>query len=224
MKNQIEIIYADEYRLGREGVIRLLSDYPELHFRHSVSNGRELLDCLEKESASLPDIVLIDINLPFVTGVEAFKIIRQKYPRLKVVILTEHFTDKYIHECMLNGAKGYLSKNCAPETLAETINRVHKNGICIDPMLSNILERARVFYPSSIPVDSRTDIGLNSLQMKVLKCMLRGLDTQAISAELNCAYKTAEHARSDVWRISNCKPKNFAELMEFAFKHNLVTF
>src|SRR4051794_29970157 len=93
-------------------------------------------------------------------GRETFQRIKKKYRGQKVIMLSEHYTDDYVVEFMSNGANGFLSKNARPQTIVETIRRVNQFGVCIDPLMSNILSRKSI-TKNALPADERKDLDLS---------------------------------------------------------------
>jgi DNA-binding NarL/FixJ family response regulator len=228
LNDRINIIYAEDNSLDRNGIIRQLSDFPELNFEHSVSNGKELLAWLESKfnhKNYLPDVVLLDINMSIMNGSQAYDEIRSAYPGLKVIVLSEHYTDRYIVEFMTKGARAFLNKNAKPETIAETVRRVHKYGKCIDPFVANIMRKKGLLQPmSELPAEEREDLGLNVNHIRIIRCMLDGMTTKEISDKLDLGYKNVERLRGEVWDLTNCKKGHFLDLAEFAFRNGIISF
>lgn len=222
--NTVNLVYVEDFLLEREAIIKILSEYPEFTFVNSFSNGLELLEWMKFNEKILPDIILLDINMKVMNGRETFQKIRKKYRSQKIIMLSEHFTDEYVIEFMTNGANGFLSKNARPQTIAETIRRVQDYGFCIDPLISNILAKKGVTVKKALAGESRPDLDLSVHRINVLRCMLKGMKTDDIARELNGTYKGIEHTRADIWKVTKCEKNNYPQLMEFAFKHGLVSF
>src|ERR1035437_5888795 len=104
----IRVIIADDHKLFRSGIISLLDDEPDIYIISEAENGQELIDCY---SVFNPDIMLIDISMPIVNGVEAFKTIKKDDPDVKALFLTMYEGEEYIYYAMKIGAKGLLGKN-----------------------------------------------------------------------------------------------------------------
>lgn len=219
MKEPIKIAFAEDYAIEREGIVQLLSEYKDLKFVFLASNGKELLDWLEKHT---PNVVLLDLNMHVMDGRETFAKIRSKYPKMKVIIFTEYFTDNYITEFMKKGARAFLSKNNRIEKVADTIRRVHMNGICVDPMVSNILTKIGLVTSPDTTIHERADLRLSAKEILILRYMCQGKESKEIASLTFNAIKTIEHHRSEIWKKASCK--TLPDLMEFAFKHGLITF
>lgn len=219
MKEPIKIAFAEDYAIERDGIVQLLSDYKDFKFVFLASNGKELLGWLERHT---PDIVLLDLNMHLMDGRETFSKIRTKHGQLKVIIFTEYFTDNYITEFMKKGARAFLSKNNKIEKVADTIRRVHTNGICIDPMVSNILTKIGVVTMPDASIHERLDLKLSAKEILILRYMCQGKESKEIAVHTFNAVKTIENHRSEIWKKTGCQ--NLPDLMEFAFKNGLITF
>jgi two-component system response regulator DegU len=219
MDEQIKIAIAEDFALEREGLIRLLQPYKDLEFVFCASNGKELVEWL---ATNTPDVIMLDLNMHIMSGTETFGKIMNLNSDLKVIIFTEYFVDKYIIEFMKRGARAFLSKNNRIEKVADTIRRVHHNGICIDPIVSNILTKKGVMTIPEFPGQDRGDLKLTAKEILILRYMCQGLESKGIAVMLSNAIKTIENHRSEIWRKTACE--NIPELMEFGFKHGLITF
>ncbi|HEY8361749.1 MAG TPA: response regulator transcription factor [Tissierellaceae bacterium] len=126
----IKVLIVDDQSLIREGLSMMLSLYDEIFLVGEASNGKEALDILGKSEV---DLVLMDIRMPVIDGVEATKIIKEKYPHVKVLILTTFKEDEYIFEGLINGADGYLLKDISSEELVRAIETVYKGNVLLQP-------------------------------------------------------------------------------------------
>ncbi len=219
MEDPIRIAIAEDYMIEQQGLVRLLRDHTDLQFVFCASNGKEMVDWLESNHA---DIILLDLNMHVMGGRETFLKIKQINDDLKVVIFTEYFTDKYIVEFMKMGARAFLSKNNRVEKVADTLRRVHHKGICIDPIVSNILTKMGVISIPEFPGQERNDLSLSAKEILILRYMCQGMESKNIAALTNNAIKTIENHRSEIWRKTGCE--TIPDLMEFGFKFGLISF
>ena len=127
-----KIILADDHVLMREGLKRIIQEDPELQVVDEAGDGVELLEILEK---STPDMVIIDINMPRLRGLEATKFIKELYPEVKVLILTMNKSKELVYQAMKNGANGYLLKEDAHEVLQVAIERIRRGENFISPLI-----------------------------------------------------------------------------------------
>jgi DNA-binding NarL/FixJ family response regulator len=127
-----KIILADDHVLMREGLKRIIQEDPELQVVDEAGDGLELLEILEK---STPDMVIIDINMPRLRGLEATRFIKELYPEVKVLILTMNKSKELVYQAMKNGANGYLLKEDAHDVLQVAIERIRRGENFISPLI-----------------------------------------------------------------------------------------
>ena len=127
-----KIILADDHALMREGLKRIIQEDPELQVIDEAGDGLELLEILER---STPDMVIIDINMPRLRGLEATKFIKELYPEVKVLILTMNKSKELVYHAMNIGANGYLLKEDAHEVLHAAIESIRRGENFISPLI-----------------------------------------------------------------------------------------
>lgn len=126
----INIIVADDQKIVREGIKMILSLYEEINILGEAENGKQLIILLEN---LLPDVILMDVRMPIMDGVEATKIIKEKHKNVKVIILTTFNEDEYIFKAIKNGAEGYLLKDAGSEYIIKAIKSVYNGAMLLDP-------------------------------------------------------------------------------------------
>lgn len=126
----IKVLIVDDQSLIREGLTMMLNLYNTVSIVGEATNGKEAMEILEREKV---DLVLMDIRMPIIDGVEATKIIKERYPDIKVLILTTFNEDEYIFEGLKNGADGYLLKDISSEELVKAIETVYEGNILLQP-------------------------------------------------------------------------------------------
>jgi DNA-binding NarL/FixJ family response regulator len=124
----IKVLIVDDQALIREGLNMMLSLYSEIEIVGEAANGKEAFEILEGKEV---DIILMDIRMPIMNGVEATKIIKEKYPHIKILILTTFNEDEYIFEGLNNGADGYILKSVSSKELVNNIKTVYKGDILL---------------------------------------------------------------------------------------------
>jgi DNA-binding NarL/FixJ family response regulator len=130
---------ADDQEIVREGIKMILSLDDEISITGEAGNGRELLGLIERD---IPDVVLMDIRMPGLDGVEATKIIKQKYPEVRVIILTTFNEDEYIFKGLKNGADGYILKDSGSDDIIKAIKTAHHGNILLNPEVAAKVVRA----------------------------------------------------------------------------------
>jgi DNA-binding NarL/FixJ family response regulator len=128
--NMIDVMLVDDQKLVREGIKMILSLDEEIEVTGEFENGKEIFDFLNKTT---PDIVLMDIRMPIMDGVEATRLIKEKYPNIKVIILTTFNEDEYIFKGLKNGADGYILKDSSSEEIIKAIKTAYTGNILLNP-------------------------------------------------------------------------------------------
>ncbi len=130
--DQYRIMLADDHVLVREGLKRIIEEDPELKVVDEAGDGLELLEILEQ---STPDMIILDINMPRLRGLEATKLIRKLYPEVKILILTMNKSKELVYEAMNSGADGYLLKEDAHAILRSAIKTLQRGKTFISPLI-----------------------------------------------------------------------------------------
>ena len=136
----VKIMIADDQQLIRESLKIILNSDPSFEVVKVVGSGQEVVDALETESI---DIILMDVRMPSMSGVECTRLVKKKYPNIKVIILTTFDDDEYIYDALKYGASGYLLKGCSLEELSSAIHNVLAGGACFNP---NVAGKVTQFF------------------------------------------------------------------------------
>lgn len=214
MIKKINLALAEDHQLVRQGMISLLKEEDGLNILFDVGNGKELLDMLKTVR---PDIILLDLSMPVMNGKDALEQIRQKYPKIHVIIITSHYNERYISEFIIRGAKGFLPKNCDIEKVVDAIYSVYDEGYYFDTMVSkSIVEKLQLenyaIYPSE-----------NSLSIKekeILKLICQEKSNQEISELVFLSKRTVEWHKNNL--LEKTGSKTVIGLVKYAMKHGLL--
>ena len=136
----VKIMIADDQQLIRESLKIILDSDPDFEVVKVVGSGQEVLDSLKTESV---DIILMDVRMPNMSGVDCTRIVKKEYPNIKVIILTTFDDDEYIYDALKYGASGYLLKGCSLEELSVAIHNVLSEGACFNP---NVAGKVAQFF------------------------------------------------------------------------------
>lgn len=136
----VKIMIADDQQLIRESLKIILDSDPDFEVVKVVGSGQEVLDSLKTESV---DIILMDVRMPNMSGVDCTRIVKKEYPDIKVIILTTFDDDEYIYDALKYGASGYLLKGCSLEELSVAIHNVLSGGACFNP---NVAGKVAQFF------------------------------------------------------------------------------
>lgn len=218
MHKIIHIGIAEDHLLTRQGLISLLKEFEGINVLFDVANGRELLDSLKK---SVPDIILLDIEMPVMNGREVFEKIKAKYPKLKIIIISMHFKDSYIIEFVKKGANGFLNKNSSIDKIVDALFAVQEHGYYYDSTVAMIMAKtiSSNSAPPSEDIASQTDI--TSREIEIIRLICLNKSNKQIADSLNISVRTVEGHRLHIMKKTNCK--NAVELTNFAIQNNFVS-
>ena len=212
----IKIAIADDYKIYRDGLKLCLSADENLQFLFEAENGQELMHSLEDQQ---PDVVLMDLKMPLMDGVESTKIIREKFPQIKVLVVTMYESDKFIIHLMENGANGYLLKNAAPKEIIKAIYTVHENGYYFNDLVNKALLKKLVMKNNLVP-SFNEDVELSEQEHKVLQLICEERTVAEIGAELSLSPRYIEGIREKL--IEKVGVRNTAGLVMFAVKNGMA--
>jgi DNA-binding NarL/FixJ family response regulator len=191
MTDTVRILLVDDQRLMREGLRTLLELEQGLHVIGEANHGREALDLYAKLQ---PDVVLMDIRMPIMDGVEATRQLLRHWPTCRVIILTTFDDDEYVFEGLRAGALGYLLKDVSIQELAEAIRTVMAGGVLIEPSVARkvVAEFARMTH-SSPRVTVELDEPLSERESDILRLLSQGLTNREIAQRLYLAEGTVKN-------------------------------
>ena len=191
MTEQIRILLVDDQRLMREGLRILLELEPDLEIAGEATNGQEALDTYAEIE---PDVVLMDVRMPGMDGVEATWRLRERWPSALVIILTTFDDDEYVFEGLRAGARGYLLKDVSGHDLAEAVRTVAGGGALIEPSVARrvVAEFARMAPPVRPPDDGLAE-PLSEREREILRLMAQGLTNREIADRLSLAQGTVKN-------------------------------
>jgi len=207
------ILLADDHTMVLEGLRRILED--EFDLVGLAEDGRALLDMAESLE---PDVIVLDISMPKLNGLDAARHLHKLLPQTKLVFLTMHGDATYANEAFRAGASGYLLKRSAASELCQAIQAVLKNQCYMTPAITkDVLDAC--FQPlSNSPLHSGS---LTPRQREVLQLIAEGKGTKEIATVLNITIKTVEFHKSHIMRELGLH--NTAELTKYAISHGIVT-
>ncbi len=212
---EIRVLIADDHALIRDGLNKIISldDDRNITIVGEASNGEEAVSLARELN---PDVILMDINMPVINGIEASKTIKKSYPDIRIIILTIHDTKEYIYELMNLGVSGYVLKDTSSEELLRVIGKVAAGETYIDPRMTGKLmgEWRRQTATKSIK-DS-----LSERELEVLTEIARGASNQVIAGKLFLSEKTIKNHITNIFRKLDVNDRTQAAI--FAIKHNLV--
>jgi DNA-binding NarL/FixJ family response regulator len=206
---KIKVAIVDDHQILRAGLKVLLQCIENIDIIIEASNGKDFIDQLE---INVPDLVIIDINMPVMNGAEAVKIARKKFPNLKIIVLSMNREEHYFKTMNDLGVDGYIIKESDYEELEHAIETVLKGGkyFSQELLLSMVNNRP-----------SHMKINLSEREQEVLNYMCKGLSANEIAEKLFISPRTVEKYRSDL--LLRTESANSISLVVFAIKNGLVT-
>lgn len=205
-----KIIIADDHEMFRDGLSSLLHNAGPWEITNTVSNGLEAIIALEKEQY---DLILLDINMPVMTGLEAAEIIRKRFPRVKIVILSMFNDLKNIQRVVKIGAQGYLLKDSSKNELVEGINTVLDGG-------TYFVDQVKELLITGLRSESRfSEVKLSKRELNILKMICLEYTTHQIAHEMDLSTHTVDTHRKNI--LSKTGAKNSVGLLKFAIENGI---
>ena len=214
MTTKIKVMIVDDHGIVRQGLRTYLDLLEDIAIVAEAENG---LDALEKVKQFNPDIVLMDLVMPEMDGIEATQKICGSYPGVKVIVLTSFTEDEKVFSAIKAGAVGYLLKDISPPDLAKAIQAVHKGEMHLHPDITKKLMNQFV-SPKSVAETSPEN--LTPREMEVLQWIAQGLSNKELAKKLTISEKTVKTHLSSIFSKLHLSDRTQAAI--YALKHNLV--
>jgi DNA-binding NarL/FixJ family response regulator len=216
MDKKIRIFLVEDHTILREGLRALLTAEPNFEIIGEAADGREAVRFVEKQ---VPDLILMDLSMPRMTGMDAIREIKKRYPATKIIALTVHKTEEYLRATLQAGADGYVLKDATHEELMLAIQNVLKGKTYLSPGVSEkVIEGYLEGKESQIP--SSTLGLLSPREREVLKLIAEGYKNKEIAADLCISLKTVEKHRANLMKKLDLH--NAAALTAYAIEQGLV--
>lgn len=208
----INVLLVDDHELIRTGIRRLLDDVEGINVLAEAQSGEEALKFVRSKR---PDVVLMDVSMPGIGGMEATRKINQYDPQLPIIILTVHTDDPFPSSLLKAGAAGYLHKGCKVDEIVTAINEVTRGGRYICSAIAQNLALSLLPGHEGSPFDS-----LSQREMQVMLMLVQGEKVQDISSQLHLSPKTVSTYRYRLF--DKLGVRNDAELTRLAMRHGML--
>jgi DNA-binding NarL/FixJ family response regulator len=214
--SKIKIAIADDYKIYRDGLKVNLTADENLDIVLEADNGEDLLHGL---AAAQPDVIIMDLKMPIMDGMEATKEVRKRFNAMKVIVVTMYEDDKFIIHLMENGANGYLLKNADSAEIIKSIYSVHETGYYFNDLVNKALLK-KLLLKGNVKPSFNQNIELTERELEVLKLICEEKTAAEIGKELFISVRTVEGHRTKL--IEKVGVRNTAGLVMFALKNGIV--
>ncbi len=214
---KLRILITDDHGILRAGLRALLNDDPQLEVVAEAVDGQQTILMVEKHK---PDIVLLDMNMPGLNGVEATRTLLAQHPHLKILILTVHEDYGLVREALQAGASGYIIKRAVESELINAIHAVSRSELYVHPAMTRaLLEPA---YEEQVSSQQNSAEQLTSREVDVLRLVAKGYTNKQIGEKLRISIRTVETHRANI--TGKLGVRSRMELVHFATQNGLVKF
>ncbi len=212
----IRLLVVDDHALFRQGLRSLLNMQPDLDVVGEATGGRE---AISRTDELRPDVVIMDLAMPDLNGMEATRLIKEAHPEVEVLALSVHGTDDYVLRALESGASGYVLKEAEANELASAVRAVHGGGAFVCPALARRLIDQHVIGRNPSGSRSGTN-GLTPRELQILKLLGNGLTNEEMAGELGLSVNTVQTHRAHV--MSKLGLHNRAQLVRYAAQAGLL--
>jgi DNA-binding NarL/FixJ family response regulator len=215
--NTVKLVLADDHAIFREGLRALLERWPEVEIVGEANDGVEAVDLARRLR---PDVIVMDIGMPRMNGLEATKLITRELPDIKILILTIHATDEHFFEALAAGASGYVLKEAASDVLKSALQALSRGGLFLYP---SVARRLVEDYLRRVNTgEERTSYeNLTQREREILQLVGEGLTSQEIAEGLVLSVNTVQTHRMHIMEKLNLHSR--AELIQYAVRLGLLT-
>ena len=213
--NKIRVLLADDHTILRDGIRALLDDQADIEVIGEAEDGLSTVKMVAKLK---PDVVIMDIAMPMLNGLEATRQIQRDYPQVKVLILTMHENEEYIRQVLAAGALGYVLKDAAARDLLGAIRAVHQGEAVLSPAITRLVIEDYLRWGDIRPAD--TSNGLTPREREILQLIAEGYTNKEIAEILSLSVKTIQSHRSNL--MSKLDLHDRGELIKYAIQKKII--
>jgi len=214
----IRILLADDHQLVRTGIANLLTGEPGLEIAGEASDAKEFFSMVENVR---PDIAILDIAMPGMSGIELTRQITHRFPFIRVLILSMYTSEEFIFNAINAGAKGYLPKNTSRKELINAIHAINKGEEYFADTISNVILNSYIKKAKSGPDEpGNKENQLSKRELEVLRLFAEGYSNQEIADKLFISIRTVESHKNHI--MQRLELKSSVDLVKFAIRNNMV--
>lgn len=218
MDNKIKVALVEDHQLVRDGIRSLLNNTQTIEVVAEADCARKMLSMLESIK---PDVMLVDISLPEMSGIELVRTITTNHPGIRVIILSMHTEQEYIFNSLRSGAKGYLHKSISREELIEAIEQVYQGNEYFSKEVSGIILKSylkQIKNPER--ADEYEDKKLTARELEILKMVAQGYSNQLIADKLFISVRTVESHKNHI--MQKLEFTTTVDLVKYAIKSKII--
>lgn len=216
---RIKLALVDDHNLFRRGIASILGQVADFELVLEASNGQEFI---EKIPRKMPDVVLLDLQMPVLDGTATADYLREHYPLIKIIVLTMHDEDRMVLHLLEKGVSGYLLKDSDPDEVEKAVRKVMDEGVYLNEFVSRAMLRKMTNKTTVVKQSPlyNSKILLSEREKEVLKLICEGMSTAEISDRIFLSPRTVEGHRLRI--LEKTGTKNTAGMVAYAFKNDLV--
>ena len=214
---KIHLLLVDDHEVIRTGLRMLLENQPDMEIIGEASTGRQAIELAKTLS---PDVVIMDITLPDLSGIEATRQIKQEMPKTAIVALTIHEDEQYFFEMLQAGAAGYVPKRAAPSALISAIQAAYAEDIYLYPSLAKSLVNDYLARSHAAPEENQLETPLTEREQEVLELLAEDLSNEEIAERLVISKHTVARHRENLMRKLGLHSRS--ELVKYAIRNGLI--
>ncbi len=218
MKN-VKVAIADDQVLFRKGMVSIVNTFENIHISIEVSNGKELLEAIEMAEIK-PDVILLDLSMPELNGVETTKILHQKHPAIKIIILSVYGEERFVTHLMELGVNAYLFKNVEPVEVEKAIWAVMEKDFYFNEAFLAAMKNRLTGKKPRLLIQDDIPSTLTQRELDVLDLICKQLTAQEIAEKLFISVRTVDGHRNNL--LEKTGMRNTAGLVVFSIKNNLL--
>lgn len=209
-----KVILADDHQLIREGLCSLLETDLGMQVVAQAADGDAVV---RLAGEFLPELIIMDIGMPGLDGIEATKQIKSKFPSIKIIALSMHTNKLFVMDMFEAGASGYLLKECASAELATAITSVLENNIYISPKIAGVVLYDHLKYPS---LEQDSEVVLTKKECEILRLLASGNSTKQVAKQLEKSVQSIDGCRRQI--MDKLGFDNLAQLVKYAIREGLT--
>jgi two-component system response regulator NreC len=215
--NPIKIILTDDHQIVRDGIKAMLTDVAGIRIIAQAGSGQELFDLLRTNYA---DVIVLDIELPDMSGIDICRQIATDYPLIRILILSMYTGEEFIFKAISEGAKGYLPKNTNRDELVMAIRTVAENREYFSPVISGIMLKSYIQKAKSKNADTSDITELSKREIEILRMLAEGYPNTEVAEKLFISIRTVESHKSHI--MQKLEIHTTVELVKFAIRNKLI--